>query len=476
MEDISVSDKLKEKSGKKRLSNIAYQRHFKLVFSGIIIINVILILLFLFLRSDMYRLSKTVIVNSSQNTNDSVDFPVIKTSKLVLEKGRVLITNDCDYESKFICKLYIQNRDGNNKVDLLSVFDYSKGDAAGNFEGLKLEGNVGKNLVYSETYYAKKSSDNQPIYKNTLGYINLVNGKKTLIENLTQWSDSKKQNEVGEKGVIIQIIPIEERNSVVYSLSEDDKYYIKEYNFDTKETKIVVDSSKLQPEPNFYNNLLEVNEESDASRQRTVYLLPPPVVIHQLGKDIIVLKLITGGIGKTKRIDLATGKYFDYSFIPNKLSNIVSNGEKIAYTYINSSGYEVLEVVEARDNKRLVIYKRLSADNLGIIKFGFMGNILLFQESPGKIFAWNSNLYSSSSQSDFDSINEQFYEESQNYRKNNNNLDNLFILSRNVYNGSFSQDKHTLAKLVFENRNKTFKIEESKAFSTTAKDSMLIKW
>lgn len=476
MDSNLVNVQADEQDYKKRLQGFVYKRHFKFIFSVIILINIFLISTFIFLRSDFYQHSRPVPANTSQNANEDNYFIEIKPSKLTLEKGRVLVTNDCDYEPAFACKLYAQNRDGGNTIDLIDTFDYSKGGAWGGSEGLKLEGNIGRYIVYTEDYYAKKSSDGYLINKDVLGFIDLKTGKKTTIENLTQTSKSKNENEVGEKGTIIQVIPIKERNSVVYSLSKEDGYCIKEYNFDTHETKIVVDSNDLQPEPNFYNNPPPPNKESDPSKQRVVYLLPPPVVIHQLGRDIIVLKLITGGIGKTKRIDLSTGKYFDYSFIPNKLNKIVSNGDKIAYTYLNSAGYEVLEVVEAKNNKRLIVYKRLAPDKTGVIKFGFMGNILLFQEVPGKIMAWNGNLYTTSYEPSYNPIEEQFDVESYNYRKYNNYLNNSFILSRNIYNGSITQNKHTIAKFIFDKINKTFKVDESEPFSVTAKESMLVDW
>lgn len=416
------------------------------------------------------KITNENLVNNPQNLQGEIG------NKLIFNKKEILVTNECTFGggSPDICKIYAQNLEDEETRSLIDTFDYTKGEPAGNYGGLELEGNIQNYVIYRETYYDKDASDGEPVYKNTLGFVDLLTNKRTLLEKLTRSSYSTKEEEVGGRGVIIQVIPIKERNSVVYSISKNEEYFIKEYSFDTRKSKIVIDSKDLEPEANFYNDLPEPDQNQDSSRQRVVYLLPPPVVMQQLGKDIIVLKLATGGIGKIKRIDLASGNFFDYSFIPNTINEIVSNGDRIAYTYFNSAGYEVLETVDAESNKRVVLFKISAIESQDRIKFGFVANTIFFQVDSGRLKAWDGILYTSVKDLTDDPLFGLFDSESENYKRYNNYSDNLVLLSEETYDGSDWDVLNYLGRIVYDLRNKTFSIETEREFSMDAVEYMLV--
>jgi len=397
------------------------------------------------------------IVSTNEETSYMESKPV-EENKLTFNESKVLITNDCFVKNGGIndCRLYAEDLSKQKSSKLVSIFDYSGGQPAGNWGGLSLQGNIGSNIVYKETYYTKRTSDNQSVYKNVLGFIDYKTGKKTILENLTSDSDSKIEKEVGERGAIIQVILIKESKLIIYLISKPEGYYIKKYDFNSGKKSIVLATKSLYPDPNYYK----------AGDCKGICLIPAPVVMFQLGKDIVVFKPVVGGLGYSKKVDLNNNTLSDFNFVPNEINLGSSNGKRIAYTYKNTNGYEVLETVDADTLKRVVLYMVPSVKNVNRIKFGFVANIIFFQiDDEKKLYAWNGQLYECKldppiNSSLNDPILQIFNTESANYRSYNNYSDNLLLITKYENNGEGEVTANYLSSLILNDQDKTVSLKD----------------
>ncbi len=253
--------------------------------------------------------------------------------KYTLTRGNLIVYSRCskDEDGKVVytpdsptkCNVYAKNFGKHDTETLVQSFLYSTEGAEGNWGGLRLHRVIKNNIVYSESYYDTKLSDNIRVYKETIGIISLKTGRKKVLEKFSGQSKIKEDDSYGINSNLRNVIINPQRDTVFYQTSYFAGPGVRTYSSDnaTDIRHAIKAYSPVQGE------IITVADNAQLGSGQL------PRFLYFALDDSLLVGNAVGCFGHTlKKLDLPTGRLSDTPFNGDVFGMQINNvGDKIAY-------------------------------------------------------------------------------------------------------------------------------------------------
>lgn len=190
----------------------------------------------------------------------------VATGELDLNNNTLVYARCNDYSYTYSpisqCNVFAQTLINPDTLTKIQTFTYNTANNPPFYEALDLKGFVDKYVLYIEDYY-DKTSYGAWVQKNRIGFIDLKTNNRTVIAELTSYTKLKSANDPGKVEYLVNVLPDNINKKIFYEIKvvsgpgvtqESDwqkkgvsiNYFIKEYDFATKQTEIIADDKLLK--------------------------------------------------------------------------------------------------------------------------------------------------------------------------------------------------------------------------------------